>query len=255
MKNVILFFVIGSLVLFGCRKQEPVHESTKNLQGIPAPKDAWIAVRLKDNSNYPDTSGLANSKMAGFLIPLDCDRGDPDWVFRYGQFCRDVWNIKRIADTYAKGKVIITKNASSFISKNQVVQFEDYPDSTDKMFASLKNQTPPDFNELPNSKGVSCGYGKFKGQHRTSAGLIISTFNRPGNFSDLRSAWYVPDISKIDQYWPITEIPLEITKGQGDTQYYPFETILQGWNDSEIQVLETILKKHGGKQFTIYNED
>ena len=231
-RQIILICIIGIVSISGCRKKHP---SLEELHG-----DNWIALRI-----------IGQEKgYAGFLVPLCADQNDPDWIFRHGIYCRDLWDIKRIKDNVVKDRSIITKCALSFISNNNKL-FEEYKEPIDTMLERIKGKEGPSKSRLPSAKGDAVFLAKFIGQTSSTAGLVLPHTNMEYSLENMLAASvYIPDISKINEYFPVREITLMPFADPRMFNLFTngLERVFEVYTNPEIIILKKTIEKYGGKK-------
>jgi hypothetical protein len=228
----ILICIVAAFSIIGCRKQESADVD----QNVPS--DAWIALRIRGQ----------DKTMSGFLVPLACDQNDPDWVFRYGKYCRDIWDINQVVNKEVRGKLIVTKCATCFLKGNNPF-FEDYKSSVEDMLKPMRNLTAP--VEVPLYDELGKGYNFFKvnGQKSTSAGFITMMLNRGLEMEDFQSFMFIRDINSLPGCWPIDKKKIMVWsegfKYSPATNQYSrakfVDRVLGRWTDSEMKIILKVL--------------
>ena len=203
--------------------------------------DAWIALRLAGQ----------DKGVAGFLVPLDVDRTDSDWIFRCGVYCRNMWDINRTVLTHVEGKAVVTSGATSFVPRGCQI-FREYSTSVETMLSSLTGQEPPplaDVNEIW-AEGDLGFLQKLRGQKLTTASLVFPNSNSLFAGDDVFAmATYVPDTANIHKYCPVGRIRLgaSTTQNARNVDAYDWTTLLTGYSASEMEALNKDVVAHGGK--------
>ena len=239
-KVTYIYVILSFLVLAGCSSKE----ETK-VEDVP--EDAWIALRMC----------LQDEGVAGFLVPLDGGKVEPDWIFQKGIYCRDAWDMKRAIEEVIKDKPIITKDVTSFLAKDNSV-FEDYDLSIEAILKKTEGKEMPSADRLPFAKADAVFFTKIAGQISTSAGFITPHTNASfGVDGDLKEAVYVPNISEIHKYFPIQKFSLMVapdssTNIQEQKEQMGKDYNFDLWTEPEIQILKKVLEEHGGKPAMIY---
>ena len=239
-KIIFTYVLLLSLALTGCSSKEET-------QVEDVPEDAWVALRMS----------LQDEGLAGFLVPLDGGKIEPDWIFRKGIYCRDGWDMKRAIADIIKDKPIITKKATSLLVKDSGV-FENYDLSIEEILKTTEGKEMPPADRLPFAKAGAVFFTKIAGQISTSAGFIIPHTNAYYTVDKwLEEAVYVPNISEIHKYFPIQKFSLMVAAdsppsiSQRQRDQMRKEHNLDIWTEREVQMLKKILEEHGGKPANI----